>query len=197
MTFTAVMPLRSFGGLTRLAGALPADRRTTLMLRLAGRTAGALRGAGGDVVVVTGDSAVREWASQQSFRVVNEPEPTGLDAAAAAGLDAVRGPWMVVHADLPLITGEDVAAAQRALASEGHVLAPSHDGGTSLVGGSSPAFPFAYGVGSFRRHLAAAPAATVLIRRGLALDLDRVSDLRALRALGGPSSPIEERNLPG
>ncbi len=184
MTVTAVVPIRSFAGLSRLAETLPADRRAALMLRLAGRTTAALRGAGVDVVVVTGDATVREWASQHSFRVVDEPDPPGLDAAAAAGLDAVRGPWMVVHADLPLITDEDVAAAQRGLAAEIHVLAPSHDGGTSLIGGSSPTFPFAFGVGSFRRHLAAVPAAAVLIRRGLALDLDRVSDLDAIRELG-------------
>lgn len=184
MTATALVPIRSFAGLSRLAEALPVDRRATLMLRLAGRTTEALRGAGLDVVVVTGDASVREWASQQGFRVVDEPDPPGLDAAAAAGLDTVRGPWMVVHADLPLIMGEDVAAAQRALASETHVLAPSHDGGTSLIGGSSPTFPFAYGVGSFRRHLAAVPDAAVLIRPGLALDLDRVSDLDAIQGLG-------------
>ncbi len=184
MTVTAVVPIRSFAGLSRLAEALPADRRAALMLRLAGRTTAALRGAGVDVVVVTGDATVREWASQQSFRVVNEPNPPGLDAAAAAGLDAVRGPWLVVHADLPLITDEDVVAAQRALAPNTHVLEPSHDGGTSLIAGSTPAFPFSYGVGSFYRHLAAVPDAAVLIRPGLALDLDRASDLDAMQSLG-------------
>lgn len=154
------------------------------MLRLAGRTTAVLCGAGVDIVVVTGDASVRQWASQQAFRVVDEPDPPGLDAAAAAGLDTVRGPWMVVHADLPLIIDEDVAAAQRALAPEIHVLTPSHDGGTSLIGGSSPTFPFAYGVGSFRRHLAAVPDAAVLIRPGLAIDLDRPSDLDAIQRLG-------------
>lgn len=153
------------------------------MVRLARRTTDALRDAGADVVVVTGDVPVREWASQQRFRVVNEPDPPGLDAAALAGLDTVRGPWMVVHADLPLITPDDVAAAAAALAANDHVLAPSHDGGTSLIGSSWPTFPFAYGVGSFQRHLASVPGAYILVRPGLACDLDRVQDLDALRNL--------------
>lgn len=186
MTTTAIVPIKSFEGLTRLADALPEDRRTTLMVRLAGRTTGALREAGADVVVVTGDAPVREWASQQRFRVVNEPDPPGLDAAALAGLDTVRGPWMVVHADLPLLTPDDVAAANAALADNDHVLAPSHDGGTNLIGSSWPTFSFAYGPGSFRRHLALVPGARVMVRPGLALDLDRVRDLNALRRLRAP-----------
>ena len=183
MTTTAIVPIRSFEALSRLADALPEDRRTTLMVRLARRTTDALREAGVTVVVVTGDAPVREWASQQSFRVVNEPDPPGLDAAATAGLDSVRGRWMVVHADLPLISIEDVAAAEAAIGTEDHVLAPSHDGGTSLIGSSWPTFPFSYGPGSFRRHLALAPGARVLVRPGLALDLDRVVDLTTLRNL--------------
>ncbi len=155
-----------------------------LMRKLAGRAAAAIAEAGASIVVVTGDDEVRSWASESGFSLVDEPDPPGLDAAAAAGLDAVRGPWMVVHADLPLITDEDVVATQRALAPNTHVLAPSHDGGTSLIAGSTPAFPFSYGVGSFQRHLAAVPDAAVLIRPGLALDLDRASDLDAIRGLG-------------
>ena len=180
---TAIVPLKSFEGLTRLADALPPGRRIELMVRLAARTTGALRDAGVDVVVVTGDPSVSEWASQQRFHVVDEPDPPGLDAAAAAGLDTVRGEWMVVHADLPLISREDVKAVQRALATSDHVLAPSHDGGTSLIGGMGSAFPFAYGVGSFRRHLALVPDAVVVVRPGLALDVDHVRDLVALRTL--------------
>lgn len=186
MTSTAIVPIRSFEGMSRLADALPEDRRSTLMVRLARRTTDALREAGAVVVVVTGDKAVRDWASQQQFRVVSEPDPPGLDAAATAGLDTVRGRWMVVHADLPLITAEDVAAAQSSIAVEDHVLAPSHDGGTSLIGSSWPIFPFSYGPGSFRRHLALAPGAMIMVRPGLALDLDRVVDLDTLRNLRAP-----------
>lgn len=186
MTTTAIVPIRSFEALTRLADALPEDRRTTLMVRLARRTTDALRDAGLAVMVVTGDKAVRDWALSQQFRVVSEPDPSSLDAAATAGLDTLRGDWMVVHADLPLIEPEDVTVAQRAIDNHDHVLAPSHDGGTSLIGSSWPTFPFAYGPGSFRRHLASTPAAKVLIRPGLGLDLDRVVDLDTLRNLRAP-----------
>ena len=90
---------------------------------------------------------------------------------------------MVVHADLPAIEAEDLDTTMSLLGSRS-ILAPSHDGGTSLIAGSTPAFPFSYGVGSFQRHLAAVPDAAVLIRPGLALDLDRASDLDAIRGLG-------------
>src|SRR5665811_1981594 len=71
------------------------------------------------------------------------------------------------------------------MAAAGTVLAPSHDGGTSLVGGMLNPFPFRYGPGSFRRHLSAVLGhARVLVRPGLALDLDRPRDLRAFRRLG-------------
>jgi 2-phospho-L-lactate guanylyltransferase len=182
-TTTAIVPVRSFDGLTRLADVLAPARRSTLMVRMVSRTTEALRRAGVDIVVVTGDPTVRQWASQQGLRVVNEPDPPGLDAAATAGVDTLRGPWLVVHADLPMIIPDDVRAALECLAANDHLLAPSHDGGTNLIGSSWPTFPFAYGVGSFRRHLAAVPAARVLVRRGLALDLDRIRDLNVLRNL--------------
>lgn len=186
MNPTAIVPIRSFEGLTRLASALPDDRRTTLMIRLAQRTIEALRAAGAIVVVVSGDPAVHRWASDQKTRIIDEPEPAGLNAAAAAGLDTTRGPWMCVHADLPLIQPGDVTAAIDALDAHRYVLAPSHDGGTSLIAGSRPIFEFAYGPGSFRRHLSMVPSAKVLVRAGLALDLDRARDLPTLRNLQTP-----------
>jgi 2-phospho-L-lactate guanylyltransferase len=169
--------------LTRLAEALSTEERFALMRRLAERTCTAIAEAGASVVIVTGDDEVRSWASESGFGLVDEPDPPGLDAAAAAGLDTVRGPWMVVHADLPAIAPEDIDAAVALLGGRS-VLAPSHDGGTSLIAGSTAAFPFSYGVGSFHRHLAAVPDAAVLIRPGLALDLDRPSDLDAIQRLG-------------
>ncbi len=183
MRFTAVVPIRSFDGMTRLTEALSTEERFALMRRLAERTCTTIAEAGASVVIVTGDDEVRSWASESGFSLVDEPDPPGLDAAAAAGMARADGAWMVVHADLPAIEAEDLDTTMSLLGSRS-VLAPSHDGGTSLIAGSTPAFPFSYGVGSFQRHLAAVPDAAVLIRPGLALDLDRVSDLEALRGLG-------------
>lgn len=183
MTVTTVVPIRSFEGLTRLAEALTAEERSVLMRRLAGRTTTAIAEAGASVVIVTGDHEVQSWASESGFGLVDEPDPPGLDAAAAAGMAQADDRWMVVHADLPAIAPDDIEAAIAALGGRS-VLAPSHDGGTSLIAGSTPRFPFSYGVGSFHRHFAAVPDATVLIRPGLALDLDRPSDLDAIQRLG-------------
>ena len=122
------------------------------MLRLAEHTVSAIRSAGLHVVVVSSDSAVTAWGAAHAKQVVPEPSVGGLDAAALAGVSAVPGPWMVVHADLPALTvGDMVAAAQ--LADRTTVIAPSRDGGTSLIGSNGDPQPFRYGPGSFRRHL--------------------------------------------
>lgn len=180
----AFIPIRSFAGLTRLSSALDGHERIATMRRLAERTTAAAVDAGASVSVVTGDADVRAWAEESGHTVIVEPDQGGLDAAARTGITAAEGPWLVVHADLPLVTAADIAQAASVVGDGGSVLAPSYDGGTSLIGGNGPGFPFSYGAGSFRRHLAAAPGATVLVRRGLAIDLDRVRDLDALEAAG-------------
>ncbi len=179
----AIVPIRSFDGLSRLAAALDPGERHALMRRLAERTTAAARDAGATVTVITGDYAVHTWAEERGFVVIDEPDPPGLNAAASAGIDGVHGTWMVIHADLPAITATDLEIAMQVLAGGRRVLAPSHDGGTSLIGGSDTTFSFSYGVGSFRRHLATAPGAKVLSRPGLALDLDRTQDIATLQAL--------------
>jgi 2-phospho-L-lactate/phosphoenolpyruvate guanylyltransferase len=88
----------------------------------------------------------------------------------------------VLHADLPLLAARDLTESWRASVGR-TVIAPAHDGGTSLLAGTGP-FPFSYGPGSFHRHLRAAPGAAVVVRPGLALDLDTVGDLRVALGLG-------------
>ena len=128
MTVSAVVPIRSFDGLTRLARVLDDEARTALMLRLAEHTVRAIHSAGLHAVVVSSDSAVTAWGATHAQRVMPEPPVGGLDAAALAGVSAAPGPWMVVHADLPALTvGDIVAAAQ--LADRTTVIAPSRDGG--------------------------------------------------------------------
>jgi 2-phospho-L-lactate guanylyltransferase (CobY/MobA/RfbA family) len=68
----------------------------------------------------------------------------------------------------------------------GPVIAPSYDGGTTLLGPVPSGFTFAYGIGSYTRHLAAIPTATPIIDARLALDIDSARDLdRALATHGG------------
>lgn len=179
-----LIPIRSFAGMTRLENSLGSDERRLLAENLAGRVALAATAADTRVVVITNDAAVRRWARTLEVEWIAEPVPGSLNDAAAAGVAAAGGdPWLVVHADLPAIGPDDIRVAS-SMAAAGMVLAPSHDGGTSLVGGRLNPFPFQYGPGSFRRHLSAVLGrATILVRPGLALDLDRPRDLRALRRL--------------
>ncbi len=154
------------------------------MRRLTAHTVSVAHGAGLRVLVVSDDSDVVTWSDVCGYEVVPESDGGGLNGAAAAGVRAAAGPWMILHADLPAVDADDVRAAAR-LIGNGCVLAPSHDGGTSLIGDTGKTFPFRYGPGSFRRHLTAVRGdATILIRPGLALDLDRPWDLKALRRLG-------------
>ena len=146
--------------------------------------------AGFPVSIVTDDSGVAEWASALGTAVITEPEdePPGLDRAARAGLrHAARRTmrWAIVHADLPLLGSADLGAVAAAVPKGGVVLAPSHDGGTNVVAGDVSDFRFAYGPGSFRRHLSAAARGPVrvLVRVGLALDLDNADDLAEIGRL--------------
>ncbi|NND85055.1 MAG: hypothetical protein HKN46_07900, partial [Acidimicrobiia bacterium] len=83
------------------------------------------------------------------------------------------------------LMAEDLEVAVAHLTGHGAVIAPSWDGGTSLLGGRGER-AFSYGRGSFHTHLRATPAAKVLVRPGLSLDLDTPADYQAwLRWSGG------------
>lgn len=174
---TVVLPLRGVPGMSRLAGVLDPPARSRLTLELADRLVDAAAEAGLEVIVVTASLEVRAWAAGRGLAVVDDPGG-GLDAAATAGTAAVAGRWALVHGDLPLVDARDLLALTDG--DDLPVLAPSKDGGTSAVVDRG-AFPFAYGPGSFARHLARVPHARVVVRPGLAVDLDRPHDLAALR----------------
>jgi 2-phospho-L-lactate guanylyltransferase len=173
-----VLPLKSFArGKARLVPALETEQRVALAKALAGRTAMMARDAGADVLVVTDDPEVGQWAAPLGLRSIQQ-QRSGLDGAAHDGVAAVPpgAPWIVLHADLPWITAA-LLRGVLAIARRGPVITPSYDGGTNALGGPSAGFPFAYGPESFHRHLAAAPDATVMTGPALALDLDRPRDL--------------------
>lgn len=181
------IPVKPFGAAKRrLADVLDPPARAVLGRRLAERTVRAVADSHSRVIVLSADEAVTRWAHTFGVEVLLD-EGSSLDAAAHAAVRHTRGgggPWAILHADLPVITAADLSRAVEWLSSGRAVIAPSSDGGTSLLGSSSDHFEFAYGAGSFHRHLARlAPLdPAVIVTRGLLLDLDTPHDLAAARA---------------
>ena len=188
----AAIPIKPFGvAKARLAPVLGPAARSRLGRAVAARTAVLAADAGADVVIVAADDGVAAWAKAHGFGVVREmPElGGGLNGAArsavrhAALLD-MR--WMIVHADLPVVTRSDLRLVFDA-ARAGPVIVPSYDGGTNLIAAADAEFPFSYGAGSFHRHFAEMPGATVVATPRLSLDLDTPRDLDTARSLAAGS----------
>jgi 2-phospho-L-lactate/phosphoenolpyruvate guanylyltransferase len=184
MTPLAAVPVkRFFVAKRRLAAVLNAETRSRLGRDLAAHTVATITEAGAEPLVLAADAEVVDWAGEEGVEAMMDRNG-GLDAAAAAGAEraAAEGrPWVIIHADLPLLTPDDVSAALAPLARGRPVIAASKDGGTSVVGGHHP-IAFGYGPGSFHVHLRRLVDPEVLVRLGFALDLDDASDLRAARA---------------
>ena len=109
-----------------------------------------------------------------------------IERASARLLAVVDEPLLVLHGDLPLLTGESITralACQRAL--NGLVVGcDRHGTGTNLLAFQRISVPqFCFGVDSCARHLASARSsgvpAQVLQDSGIALDVDEPDDLAA------------------
>jgi 2-phospho-L-lactate guanylyltransferase len=165
-----------------MAGDLSAAARSTLGRVLAERTADLAVDVGLIPVLVAGAADVADWAVLQGLPSIPDPGE-GLDTAVREGVDwavASSSPWIVLHADLPLLTRPELETVVATRVDHEWVIAPSADGGTSALGGSGPAV-FSYGPGSFRRHLGRFPSAGIVIRTGLLHDVDSFSDLASAR----------------
>ena len=183
MPTVAILPVKSFRlGKGRMAEDLSAESRSMLGQALAERTAELAVEAGLIPILVAGDPEVADWAILQG--IPNIPDPgAGLDGAAAAGVewaDASSSAWVVLHADLPLLTRSELEDVAGGLTDRGWVIAPSADGGTSALGGRGTT-RFSYGPGSFHRHLGRIPGALIVARPGLLHDVDSFSDLMSAR----------------
>ena len=182
----AALPIKPFGvAKARLSPVLGPARRSRLGRAVAAHTARCAADAGADVQVVTSDAGVAEWAKANEFGVIMEDPDlgAGLDGAATtAARHAARLGlrWAIVHADLPTATGGDLHHVFDA-ARHSPALVPSYDGGTNVIAGTGE-FEFSFGTGSFARHMARAPDATVITAPRLVLDLDTPRDLGLARS---------------
>ncbi len=175
---------------SRLAQVLTPNQRATLGRALLARTLDVLTVqpdlAG--VLVVSADPTALALAKARGAVALMEIE-VSLNAALAQATAwlAERGAeaTLVIPADLPFLSGEDVAGL---LALAGPppavVLAPDRreQGTNALLSAPPGLIPYAFGMGSFARHQALCRARGVPCRLyrspGLAFDLDLPEDLR-------------------
>jgi len=183
---TVILPVRDFDGMSRLSGVLSPKRRAELSRALCAVAAAAAHNAELNVVVISASPDVANWADGRGLDVWSDPG-RGLSAAASAAVACMdRDPWMVLHADLPLVSAPALRQVAEAC-GDAAVLVPSHDGGTNVIASRGP-FPFSYGPGSFHRHFAAVPDASIVSIAELSIDIDSPAQLAAFPELAEPSS---------
>jgi 2-phospho-L-lactate/phosphoenolpyruvate guanylyltransferase len=210
-----LIPVKPFvEGKSRLSPVLDAGERAALSRQLLENVLMLAQASAlfAEILVVSRDESALMAAEQMGARGLREPQPEGIQAGAQLAvvdtnsralesslnqalnvarykaIDAGAAAVLVLPADLPVVTREDLhallepARAASTVLSRVVTLAPSHDGGTNALLLRPPdAIPFAFGPQSFARHRALAEAAgcavSVVCTPSLAYDLDLPEDL--------------------
>lgn len=182
MNWTAIVPLKAAADRkTRLAGALDGREKAALAEGMADHVIATLAGVAAIASIrvlspVSGDIPGTVWQPDHG---------QGLNAELDRVCTALAGlPMLIVHADLPLIGTDDVAALLAAAEATGAAIATDRHGtGTNaLAMREATCVGFAFGPDSLARHLERLPSAAVLRREGLAIDIDTADDIAAARS---------------
>lgn len=207
-----LVPVRGFEtGKTRLAGELSLDERISIMQWMLRGVMTAALSAGrlAELAVISPDPGVLAYALAIDERVIpilQRDNAPGLNPAVTIGRDwAVQreaAGLLVLFADLPLVTADDVRAivrepVQMVIATDRH----GHGTNASLVRfeGRGREFVYHYGADSARRHTSEADrlglSLSNLRRPGTAFDLDTPEDWRTLSGLQA-TGPRRHRGQP-
>ena len=180
----------------RLAALMPQSARTELAQTMLLDVLDALRSYGeSEVALVTSDRFAISTARDYGFDIIRDDANVSETAAIemATRLCVSRGIEIsvVIPADVPLITTEELSAIFENAPASGSVLVPAHDkrGTNAILRRSANLFPLQFGNDSFLPHLKAAistdTTCTVLSLRGTALDIDTPDDLAHLADRNG------------
>jgi 2-phospho-L-lactate guanylyltransferase len=197
MTLWAIVPVKPLRrGKSRLAGTLNEDERTELnraLLQHTLETLSELKEIDG-VLVVSRDPNALTIARNHGARTVQEDGQPELNTALkratiVAQVYATRG-VLVLPADLPLITRDDILALiQRATEPPVVVIAPDrHKKGTNALLISPPGLiEYDFGENSFQRHCElikkAGARLEIVDLPSLGLDLDLPEDFEIIKGL--------------
>lgn len=199
MTLWAIVPVKPLRrGKSRLAGTLSEDERTELNRILLERTLTTLSELKEveQVLVVSRDPHALTIARNHGARTLREDGQPQLNTAlkratVVAQVYATRG-VLVLPADLPLITQEDLhALIERATDPPVVVIAPDrHEKGTNaLLMSPAGLIEYDFGENSFKRHCDRARKAGARLEivdlPSFGLDLDLPEDLELVRKLEG------------
>lgn len=189
-----IIPVKPLAeGKSRLAPALDAAARAALSRRWLNSLLATAQTSAcfARIAVVSRDPEVLALVAAQGATAIPETGDdlnSALEQARRVAVEAGAEALLVLPADLPLLTNEDLTTlVTLAAAGEGVVIAPSHDGGTNAMLLRPPdAIPYAFGDGSFERHCALAAAAGLPCRvvrsATLAWDVDSPEDLLVMGA---------------
>lgn len=192
MALWAIVPVKPLRrGKSRLADVLTSDERFELNRRMLAHTLETLTSLSEieQVLVISRDPAALALARQLGARTVQEDGAPQLNVAlaratAVARRFTTRG-VLIVPADLPLITPEDVRAMlERAQDPPVVVVAPDRrrQGTNALLVCPAGLIEYHYGPGSFQKHCLLARRAgarlEILDLPSLALDMDLPEDLQ-------------------
>lgn len=147
-------------------------------------------------LVVSRDSKAIGIARDYGARTVQESGTPELNLALMRATQVIMR-WkvtatLILPADLPLIAGEDIAGMiEMGQADRSMVIATDkHEDGTNAMLLRPPGLiEYAYGPGSYRRHIELARAAGAIVKsyhsERLSLDIDMPDDLKSYRELIG------------
>lgn len=197
MSLWAIVPVKPLKrGKSRLAGMLTEEERTQLNQNLLEKTLKTLSQLKelDQVLVVSRDPHALTIARNYGAKTVQEDGQPHLNTALAratvvAQVHSTQG-VLILPADLPLLTPEDVLALiDRAVKPPVVVIAPDrHNKGTNaLLMFPAGLIEYDFGEGSFQRHCERARKAGAKLEivelPSLALDLDLPEDLEMVRKL--------------
>jgi len=197
MTLWAIVPVKPLRrGKSRLSKVLTEDERTLLNYTMLGNTLRTLSEIPeiDQVLVVSSDPSALALAREYHARTVQEEGKSGLNTAlrratVVAQMYAAQD-LLIIPADLPLITKEDIREFM------GHagkppviVIAPDRhcDGTNALLMSPAGIIEYRSGPGSYKHHIQQAQKKGVRVEicqlSSLELDLDRPEDLDLLKQI--------------
>ncbi|WP_054122024.1 2-phospho-L-lactate guanylyltransferase [Novosphingobium sp. AAP93] len=180
----ALVPIKQgAAGKSRLAGVLDYAERLVLVRAMAARVLGALArcDAISSITILSPERA--DWWHGAWL----PDHHRGLNPELSAWRAGLQGaPALVVHADVPLVSADDLSALLQLADRHGAAMATDRAGqGTNALAiNRSEPFNYCFGPNSRAQHVAQHPAMPVLRRLGLIADLDTPDDLEFVQTRG-------------